>query len=163
MGSKPNDGELGFYERIKSLCPSITQNDYQVTSKATNLYNCVAWVLDDEARWWEPVVGGGYYWPSSAELGDYSIQAYTRMFEEQGFLVCGHLSVEDGFEKIALYANADGEFTHVASQRISGRWSSKLGDWEDIEHEDLAVLEGGPYGSARTVMSRKRTHSLLPL
>ena len=85
------------------------------------------------------------------------------MFEEQGFSVCDRWDMEDGFEKIALYANVADEFTHVASQRLSGRWSSKLGGWEDIEHEHLAALEGGPYGSPRAVMRRERTHSALPL
>jgi len=42
---------------------------------------------------------------------------------------------------------------HVARQLPSGRWSSKLGALQDIEH-DLHDLEGTEYGSVVLVMKR---------
>ena len=42
-------------------------------------------------------------------------------------------SLEPGFEKVALYA-LGGVPKHAARQLSSGRWSSKLGDLEDVEH-----------------------------
>ena len=42
--------------------------------------------------------------------------------------------LQDGYEKIAIYA-LDGEPTHAARQLDTGRWTSKLGKHEDIEHD----------------------------
>ena len=36
---------------------------------------------------------------------------------------------------------------------MSGLWTSKLGDWEDIRHE-LQDLEGEFYGSVALIMKR---------
>ena len=60
------------------------------------------------------------------------------LFEQQGFEGCETDALELGTEKIALFAD-DGIFTHVARQLPNGRWTSKLGNDVDIEHdlEDL--------------------------
>jgi hypothetical protein len=58
-----------------------------------------------------------------------------------------------GLEKVALYADANGCPTHVARQLPNGRWTSKLGELEDIEH-DLPALEGDLYGSVTLVLKR---------
>jgi hypothetical protein len=60
--------------------------------------------------------------------------------------------LESGFEKIALFAS-DGVPKHAARQLESGRWTSKLGTREDIEHA-LHDLEGAIYGSVALVMKR---------
>jgi len=44
------------------------------------------------------------------------------------------------FEKIAIYA-AGGVPTHAAKQTSDGRWKSKLGGWEDIEHNTPKAVE----------------------
>jgi len=46
------------------------------------------------------------------------------------------------------------EFRHVAAQLPGGRWTSKLGDWEDIEHVSLDVLRGPIYGTHYILMKR---------
>jgi hypothetical protein len=53
---------------------------------------------------------------------------------------------EPGFEKVALYADAAGIPTHAARQLSGGKWTSKLGRREDIEHA-LDDLTGDVYGS----------------
>src|SRR5258708_6988096 len=67
-------------------------------------------------------------------------------------------SSDEGFEKIALYSNAQGEFTHAARQKEDGIWTSKLGDWEDIEHRTLSGLSGNApaYGSVAKILKRPR-------
>jgi hypothetical protein len=55
----------------------------------------------------------------------------------------------------ALFALADGFPTHAAWQLGSGRWTSKLGELEDIEHA-LRDLEGTEYGAVALVMKRPR-------
>ena len=54
---------------------------------------------------------------------------------------CDGQDLETDFDKIAVFANDQGIPTHAARQLPSGRWSSKLGELEDIEH-DLRDLEG---------------------
>jgi hypothetical protein len=61
--------------------------------------------------------------------------------------------IQPGLEKIALFADANGLPTHAARQLANGRWTSKLGKAEDIEHE-LRDLEGNFYGSVVLVMAR---------
>jgi hypothetical protein len=64
--------------------------------------------------------------------------------------------LETGFEKIALFANADGTPTHLARQITNGRWSSKLGTLQDIEHDLLAVC-GAEYGKVVEFHRRLKT------
>jgi hypothetical protein len=45
---------------------------------------------------------------------------------------------------------------YAARQLPNGRWTSKLGEWEDIEHA-LHDLTGMVYGSVVLVMKRPRT------
>ena len=77
-----------------------------------------------------------------------------KMFESRGFLPCDTGQHEPGFDKIALYGR-DGEFLHVALQLPTGRWTSKLGSLEDIEHDTLAALEGNVYGMVTCFMKRE--------
>ena len=61
--------------------------------------------------------------------------------------------------KIAIFVDDEGVPTHAARQLQSAVWTSKLGDWEDIEHDSLAALENAPlmnslYGTVALVMRR---------
>jgi hypothetical protein len=67
--------------------------------------------------------------------------------------VCGQADLEPGFEKIAPFADADGLPTHAARQLPGGRWTSKLGELEDIEH-DLNDVAGTAYGTVVQIMKR---------
>ena len=66
---------------------------------------------------------------------------------------CDDGALEDGFEKVAIYALSF-TVTHMARQLASGRWTSKLGELEDIEHETPAELEGDIYGIVVQYMRR---------
>lgn len=61
--------------------------------------------------------------------------------------------MEIGFEKIAIYGSDHGP-THASRQLADGKWTSKLGDADDIEHETLEALEGAIYGSVVHIMKR---------
>jgi hypothetical protein len=63
--------------------------------------------------------------------------------------------------KIAIYVDAAGKPSHAAKQTGDGAWSSKIGDWEDIEHKLLSSLEDKPdtrsaYGKSAHYMKRPR-------
>ena len=73
--------------------------------------------------------------------------------------MCSDSSLEAGYEKIAIYVK-DGIPTHAARQLGDGRWTSKLGKYEDIEHDSLDALNGdgyGEYGRVALFMSRVAT------
>lgn len=72
------------------------------------------------------------------------------------FESCDHSKPEMGFEKVAIYSDEHGWPTHVARQIPSGRWTSKLGASEDIEHDRLEALEGSVYGKVVRVLRRER-------
>jgi hypothetical protein len=60
-------------------------------------------------------------------------------------------------DKVALYMTSDGEISHAARQLPSGRWTSKLGAYEDIEHNTLAAIEGDAYGMVAQILKRPRS------
>ena len=74
-------------------------------------------------------------------------------FASLGYPVCAGEDLEAGYERIALFADGDGRPTHAARQLLNGRWSSKLGKAEDIEH-GLHDLEGALYGSVVLILKR---------
>lgn len=67
--------------------------------------------------------------------------------------MCRNGDVEPNIEKLAIYATIDGKPQHAARQLPNGRWTSKLGRLEDIEH-DLEGLDGNLYGVVHTFMAR---------
>jgi hypothetical protein len=97
----------------------------------------------------------GYYWPPGVPR-EWSLNSIRRVFQIHGYEECESADLEKGFEKIAIYFDAQNEPTHVAVQKDSGVWSSKLGVYEDIEHPTLESLESAAYGSVSVKMKRKR-------
>jgi hypothetical protein len=81
------------------------------------------------------------------------VPAFVEAFATLGYAPSGAESVEPGLEKVAIFADERGRPTHVARQLASGRWTSKLGRLEDIEH-DLRDLESEAYGDVVQVMQR---------
>ena len=72
-----------------------------------------------------------------------------------GFVICADGSLEEGVEKVAIYAVGD-EYMHAALQLGSGSWTSKMGTGEDIEHDAPENLAGPCYGHVTAFMKRKR-------
>lgn len=140
---------------IESLFPKLAGTTYRKTSADTELYNCIAWAAGEDDRWWEP--GGpsdvGYYWPTGVSEG-YDLQCLVDAYHSIGYRACDTATVEAGFEKIAVYGDSNGMWTHAARQLPSGAWTSKLGPCEDIEHERPDDLEGKDYGSVYCFMKR---------
>jgi hypothetical protein len=95
----------------------------------------------------------GYYWPPQADVGQ-GIEALVSAYKTLHYELCDDGSVERGFEKIALFADVHGEWTHAAKQLSDGRWSSKLGDAEDITHATTHGVEGSIYGQVKHYMRR---------
>jgi hypothetical protein len=82
-----------------------------------------------------------------------TVQAFRDAFATLGYMLCDHEQLETGFEKVALFADPLAVPTHAARQLANGRWTSKLGQAEDIEHE-LRALEGAIYGAIVLLLKR---------
>ncbi len=142
---------------LETLFPGLSTSSYQVTSSATDDYNCIAWAASDVTEWWWPVgrsPGVRRFWPDSVPREE-TLLAFAAAFATLGYAPCDGIGLESGFEKIAIFADAPGIPQHAARQLSNGHWTSKLGVSEDIEHE-LHALEGDLYGTVALVMKRAR-------
>ncbi len=91
----------------------------------------------------------GVFWPAGVDRVE-TVDAFAAAFCTEGYRPCeasedgpGFI---DGFEKVVIYVDAEGTPSHAAKQTEGGRWTSKLGEWEDIEHQTLEDLTGGADG-----------------
>ena len=138
---------------LESLFPNLTAREYQITSPVSIEYNCIAWAAEDDTTWWWPDAFEEYYWPPQAPRTE-TIQAFVAAYSVLGYEPCLNADLEPGFEKIALYVDVQGIPTHAARQLPSGKWTSKLGQLEDIEHDTLASLCGQTYGKVGQILRR---------
>jgi hypothetical protein len=152
------DGDL--FSRLRRDCPRLIEGQFRETSPARNRCNCFGWVVQDEERPWYPRgEPDRSFWPDGVR-DDFTVEAYAT----RGFSPCENGDMETDLEKIALYVDEDGEPSHAALQLHDGRWSSKMGTWEDIEHPDTACLEGGTYGVVALYLQRsRRRENVLPI
>lgn len=135
--------------------PELLESGYDVTSPPVTRNNCIGWALGDKTQYWDPGMVGvrGFYWPPGIPRED-SLRAWTRVFEMYGYRICESANLEPGVEKVAIYADAIGTPTHVAKQQPCGQWTSKLGRGVDIEHDDLAGLQGDLFGEVVRILKR---------
>jgi hypothetical protein len=137
---------------LEELFPGLARGGYRVTSPAEGDYNCIAHAAGDTSRWWPSRDAAKEYWPPEVPR-ERTLPAFVAAFATLGYAVCKGSAPEEGYEKIALFADTEGRPTHAARQLTSGRWSSKLGKREDIEHV-LRDLEGELYGAVVLIMKR---------
>lgn len=123
---------------------------YRVTSQPDKFNNCIAYAAGVTNEWWEHTPG--YKWPA---FRSEKIASLVALFAGRGYQACASDALESGYEKVALYELA-GEWTHAAKQLPTGKWTSKLGPDEDIEHDtpDCLCGTGGAYGSIHCIMRR---------
>ena len=137
---------------LVSFFTDLRPNDGTITSDETAANNCFAWAAGEKYCRWEP----GHTWLSAS--GSDALENYVLNYKLAGFVDSNSEAYEPGFEKIAIYANLDGEATHAARLKgESGVWTSKLGDLEDIDHHSLHCLNGtGPYDYGTVAVFLKR-------
>lgn len=138
--------------------PGLDPASFAITSQHTRTYNCIAWAAGESKRRWEPDPLGIYHWPAGVQR-EYSIESFIKAYETLGYRVCFGSELEGGIEKVAIFSIAESGIqrpTHAALQLESGKWTSKLGDLEDIEHDPLQSVNGPLYGTPTVYMSRVR-------
>ena len=138
--------------------PDLHSGNHHDTSLPDEKYNCIAWAAGDTDQWWDPTASTDpakqFYWPANVPR-DYKVTSLILALESVGFAPCADASQEDGIEKIAIYRYGD-EYMHAARQLESGKWTSKMGKSEDIEHDAPENLAGPCYGQVSAFMKRKR-------
>lgn len=138
-------------EAIRRTFPAA--QSLAITSDRTTTYNCIAWAMGDDTRVWWPS-GFGAYWPPGVMQGC-TREAFRWCFAGRGYEPCADGNLEHGVEKVCLYEK-DNKPTHAARQLAFGRWTSKVGPDEDVEH-DLLDLAGRRYGRPVAYFARTRT------
>ena len=141
-------------ENLEQFFPKLRQEGYTITSEEDESYNCIAWALNDTHHWWWHTPRYGCYWPPGVPREN-SREVMRRIFEIFGYQACDSYSHEPEFEKIAFYEHPEFGVEHVARQLPNGRWTSKLGDLEDIEHRTLGAVACVDYGSPVLIMRRR--------
>lgn len=132
--------------------PGLRASAYHVTSPIDGRYNCIAWAVRETSQWLWPGPPNRSDWPAGIPYQE-TVEAFEALFALFGFSPCQSEIPEDGIEKIALFADAISIPTHAARQLPNGRWTSKLGMAEDIEH-DLRAIEGDVYGRVVRIYRR---------
>lgn len=98
------------------------------------------------------------YWPQNVDRVN-TIETFLRAFGTLGYTLCFDGVLESGVEKIAIYGKGTPGSeapTHAARQLEQGGWTSKLGDFEDINHATVADVEGPVYGQVICYLARRR-------
>ena len=104
------------------------------------------------------------YWPPNIAREE-TVDAFVRAYGTLGYVCCASGDLEANAEKIVIYCDGEGTPTHAALQLRDGRWTSKMGGFEDIEHATPDVLTGPRYGRPSVYMGRDRQdplHRVIP-
>ncbi len=141
--------------QIRASFPGI--GPFTIESPRSTAYNCIAWTAGDVTRVWWPDVAGKGYWPTSVPR-ESSVDAFVAAYRSLSYEQCDDGDFEEGVEKIVIYTDTSGVPTHGARQLKSGKWTSKLGRAEDIEHNTATALHGDRYGVVAVYMRRRRSN-----
>lgn len=130
---------------------------YYVSSPKDESHNCIAYAAGDKTRKWDPSsdLNPRMYWPPGASRGS-SLESLKTAFELIGYSVCNNDDLEEGFEKVAIYANKNFHWTHASRQRDNGYWTSKLGEEEDVTHKTPHCFGDMHYGDVYYILKRPR-------
>lgn len=148
-------------ELLKQAFPGLNDDkDFILTSPDTPNYNCIAWAYQINDRWMWPApeassLDGVYYWPDEVTKTP-DVNAFIEAFRLKGYECCDVEEYERGYQKIALYVVPNTtECTHAARQLRNGKWTSKLGQLNDIQHGTPHAIEGEEYGVVYCIMKRR--------
>jgi len=144
---------------ILKIFPKLAQDEhFEITSEASDNYNCIAWAYNITDRWMWPntehsrFLDGIDYWPSD-EILNSDVSHFIKAFELLGYRVCENCKFDPKYRKIALYVKSNStKCTHAARELENGLWTSKLGKEVDIQHGTPYTIENDIYGKAYCFM-----------
>lgn len=137
---------------LDEVFPDLRVSGYRATSPPDERYNCIAWAVSETGQWLWPGPPKRSAWPVGIPRQE-TVEAFEALFHLYGFSPCQDEISESGIEKVALFADVSGVPSHAARQLPNGRWTSKLGMSEDIEH-DLHAVAGPVYGRVVRIYRR---------
>jgi hypothetical protein len=137
---------------LEAEFPGLVSTAYEIASPHDPKYNCIAYALGDVNHFWYDANVKGYYWPPGEPSAD-TLEGWLSVFAIHGYEESDDDTLDPSYEKIAIYAGNEGP-EHVARQKASGLWTSKMGKGRDIDHATLAALEGDFYGKVVKIMRR---------
>ena len=140
---------------MADLFPRASDRDIDPKSDATDEYNCISWAVWHQSQVIWPDVESQWAWPTALDRNE-SLANFEAFFALLEFSPCSDGRLEEGYEKIVLYAE-NGMVTHAARLQANGRWTSKLGAGVDAEHVTPEKLANSTYGSPVRFMKRAAT------
>lgn len=158
MDSKLPEDEQKIVDAFREI-----SGKFRKTSDESPRYNCLAWALGINWTFFSPERRhAGYYWPPGIPR-EWTMPNIRKIFYRHGFTEeTDDRTIEEGFDKVAVYVeeNTEGVPSHFAKQLPNGKWSSKMGDLIDMEHDDLDCLQGECYGSLYVILKRRKVVSI---
>ena len=119
-------------------------------SPQSRLYNCIAFTAGDTKRnWWPNEMA---HWPEDVPIKE-TVNSFLKLYQSLGYINCNDGSLENDFEKVAIYALKN-KVTHAARQLPNGNWVSKIGHNVDVEHVTVEKLDGPLYGKVVRYLKR---------
>ena len=139
-------------KRVPNIFPALLEGaNFDFTSNVDYNYNCLAWALSYDSKYFENSKGS--YWPWK-DCADDTVEGWSGVCQLHGFSLTDGAEFEKGFERIAIFEDEEG-VSHACRTGSDGIWKSKLGTGPDIEHADLVSLEEG-YGKVVVILKRHR-------
>ena len=143
-------------DSIRKNWPKLTEENARITSIDDRDYNCLAFVVGDSENFWWPKKEEGIYWPNEFPFLNTLPNVLNMLKAKFNFEKCDSSCLEIGYEKIAIYGEIESYLPkHYAKQLPNGKWKSKLGGLEDIEHDTLDALGGEFYGEPMAIVKRR--------
>lgn len=137
----------GWFPKLQSDC------HFEILSKATPEYNCIAWAMGYTDRWVDTYNAPGRWWPNGVKRNG-KIDSLVSAFEQQGFVRCYDAHFEEGYDKVVLYG-ANGLWTHASRIVSEESEHSKFGNTWDGTHGHN-MFHGTEYGDAFAYMKRPK-------
>lgn len=141
-----------WLQQSRGTFPALDETNCQPTSPFDEGYNCIAWAAGDTKKWWWPDPLEQLYWPPEVPRQQ-SLDAFVKAFALLGYSARCDASCETDKHKVAIFVNSSQTPTHAARQLANGKWTSKLGQQIDIEHE-LVAIEGPLYGTVAIILAK---------
>lgn len=138
---------------------------FYVHSPQNRGYNCIAWAMGFDDRWVDYILNSPKKWWPQGVTTDFKPSSLVSAFESMGFEVCDDDSIEQDYDKVALYKTGPFKnpltgtletegWTHAARVIAPGVYHSKIGESFDIYHGSGDVFVGSSYGSVYRFMKR---------